>query len=115
MTSAMQRQPRPSIVIDSTSGSEIDYPGSDVIIHKKDFLIHIKKLSIRSQSSDCATERKDSPAVQRRSSSAYSQRTSVATRNSLPVSLTPAKAHRSLERKKASGLKYSGSQSTSSI
>ena len=59
--------------------------------------------------------RKDSPAVQRRSSSAYSQRTSVATRNSLPVSLTPAKAHRSLERKKASGLKYSGSQSTSSI
>ena len=58
MTSAMQRQPRPSIVIDSTSGSEIDYPGSDVIIHKKDFLIHIKKLSIRSQSSDCATERR---------------------------------------------------------
>ena len=59
--------------------------------------------------------RKDSPAVARRSSSAVTQRTSVATRNSLPTSLTPAKAHRSLERKAATGLKYSGSQSTSSI
>ena len=41
----------------------------------------------------------------------------MATRNSLPSSLTlsPAKTHRSLERKAASGLKYSGSQSTSSI
>ena len=56
MSSIIQRQPRPSIVIDSASGSEIDYPGSDVIIHKKDFLIHIKKLSLRSQSSDCATD-----------------------------------------------------------
>ena len=56
MSSIIQRQPSPSIVIDSASGSEIDYPGSDVIIHKKDFLIHIKKLSLRSQSSDCATD-----------------------------------------------------------
>lgn len=117
MSSTMLRQPRPSIVIDSGSGPEFDYPGSDVLIHKKDFLIHIKKLSLRSQSSDCASEssRKDSPAVQRRSSSAVTQRSSVATRNSLPTSLTPAKAHRSLERKAATGLKYSGSQSTSSI
>ena len=54
----------------------MDYPGSDVIIHKKDFLIHIKKLSVRSQSSDCAEIcRRDSnsPAVQRRSSSAVAQ------------------------------------------
>ena len=37
-------------------------------------------------------------------------------RNSLPVSLTPAKSTKSLERKKAgTGMKYSGSQSTSSI
>ena len=56
MSSTMQRQPRPSIVIDSGSGPEMDYPGSDVLIHKKDFLIHIKKLSVRSQSSDCASE-----------------------------------------------------------
>ena len=56
MANTMQRQPRPSIVIDSGSGSEIDYPGSDVIIHKKDFLIHIKKLSLRSHSSDCASD-----------------------------------------------------------
>ena len=55
----MQRQPRPSIVIDSGSGSEFDYPGSDVLIHKKDFLIHIKKLSVRSQSSDCASENRE--------------------------------------------------------
>ena len=54
----MLRQPRPSIVIDSASGPEFDYPGSDVMIHRKDFLIHIKKLSLRSQSSDCATERR---------------------------------------------------------
>ena len=55
---SQQRQPRPSIVIDPGTGSgvEVDYPGSDVIIHKKDFLIHIKKLSLRSQSSDCASE-----------------------------------------------------------
>ena len=55
---------------------KVDYPGSDVIIHKKDFLIHIKKLSVRSQSSDCAEIcRRDSnsPAVQRRSSSAVAQ------------------------------------------
>ena len=39
----------------------------------------------------------------------------MATRNSLPSSLIPTKTHRSLERKSASGLKYSGSQSTSSI
>ena len=56
MAGTMQRQPRPSIVIDSGSGPEFDYPGSDVLIHKKDFLIHIKKLSVRSQSSDCASE-----------------------------------------------------------
>ena len=49
------RQPRPSIVIDSDN-NVMDYPGSDVLIHKKDFLIHIKKLSVRSQSSDCASE-----------------------------------------------------------
>lgn len=59
--------------------------------------------------------RKDSPAVARRSSSAVTQRSSVAARSSLPTSLSPAKAHRSLERKAATGLKYSGSQSTSSI
>ena len=53
--------------------------------------------------------------MQRRSSSAYTQRTSLASRNSLPASLLPAKGHRSLERKKATGLKYSGSQSTSNI
>ena len=56
MAGTMQRQPRPSIVIDSGSGPDFDYPGSDVLIHKKDFLIHIKKLSVRSQSSDCASE-----------------------------------------------------------
>ena len=56
MSSTMHRQPRPSIVIDPGSGPECDYPGSDVLIHKKDFLIHIKKLSLRSQSSDCASE-----------------------------------------------------------
>ena len=49
------RQPRPSIVIESDS-NVMDYPGSDVLIHKKDFLIHIKKLSVRSQSSDCASD-----------------------------------------------------------
>ena len=49
------RMPRPSIVIDSDSNA-MDYPGSDVLIHKKDFLIHIKKLSVRSQSSDCASD-----------------------------------------------------------
>ena len=54
--SPQQRQPRPSIVIDPGTGGDVDYPGSDVIIHKKDFLIHIKKLSLRSQSSDCASE-----------------------------------------------------------
>ena len=64
--------------------------------------------------------RKDSPAVQRRSSSAVTQsaRQSVSYRNSLPVSLSSAKSHKSLERKRASdgGLKkYSGSHSTSSI
>ena len=59
MSSTMQRQPRPSIVIDSGSGPEFDYPGSDVLIHKKDFLIHIKKLSLRSQSSDCASENRE--------------------------------------------------------
>ena len=50
------RQPRPSIVIESAVNSDVNYPGSDVLIHKKDFLIHIKKLSVRSQSSDCASE-----------------------------------------------------------
>lgn len=64
--------------------------------------------------------RKDSPAVQRRSSSAVtaSQRQSVSCRNSLPVTLSGAKSHKSLERKRPSegGLKkYSGSHSTSSI
>ena len=59
MAGTMQRQPRPSIVIDSGSGPECDYPGSDVLIHKKDFLIHIKKLSLRSQSSDCASENRE--------------------------------------------------------
>ena len=49
------RQTRPSIVIDSDCNA-MDYPGSDVLIHKKDFLIHIKKLSVRSQSSDCASD-----------------------------------------------------------
>ena len=49
------RMPRPSIVIDSDCNA-MDYPGSDVLIHKKDFLIHIKKLSVRSQSSDCASD-----------------------------------------------------------
>ena len=64
--------------------------------------------------------RRDSPAVQRRSSSAVtaSQRQSVSCRNSLPVSLSGAKSHKSLERKRPGegGLKkYSGSHSTSSI
>ena len=64
--------------------------------------------------------RRDSPAVQRRSSSAVtaSQRQSVSCRNSLPVTLSGAKSHKSLERKRPSegGLKkYSGSHSTSSI
>ena len=64
--------------------------------------------------------RRDSPAVQRRSSSAVtaSQRQSVSCRNSLPVTLTSAKSVKSLERKRPGegGLKkYSGSHSTSSI
>ena len=70
--------------------------------------------------------RKDSPAVQRRSSSAVTGRhNSVAYRNSLPLTSSLAKevtkdvtktGHRSLERKRAGTLqKYSGSQSTSSI
>ena len=64
--------------------------------------------------------RRDSPAVQRRSSSAVTAtpRQSVSCRNSLPVSLSGAKSHKSLERKRPSegGLKkYSGSHSTSSI
>ena len=64
--------------------------------------------------------RRDSPAVARRSSSAVTatQRQSVSCRNSLPVSLSGAKSHKSLERKRQSegGLKkYSGSHSTSSI
>ena len=49
------RMPRPSIVIDSDCNA-MDYPSSDVLIHKKDFLIHIKKMSVRSQSSDCASD-----------------------------------------------------------
>ena len=49
------RQQRPSIVIESDT-NVMNYPGSDVLIHKKDFLIHIKKLSVRSQSSDCASD-----------------------------------------------------------
>ena len=64
--------------------------------------------------------RRDSPAVQRRSSSAVtaSQRQSVSCRNSLPVTLSGAKSVKSLDRKRPSegGLKkYSGSHSTSSI
>ena len=116
----MLRQARPSIVISDTGAGDHavlaagDYPGSDVMIHKKDFLIHIKKLSSRSQSIDC-TRDCSSPAVQRRSSSAVtagSQRQSVSSRNSLPLSINT----KSLERKKTGSLqKYSGSQSTSSI
>ena len=116
----MLRQARPSIVISDTGAADHavlaagDYPGSDVMIHKKDFLIHIKKLSSRSQSIDC-TRDCSSPAVQRRSSSAVtagSQRQSVSSRNSLPLSINT----KSLERKKTGSLqKYSGSQSTSSI
>ena len=56
----MLRQPRPSIVVSDCGDNGVDYPGSDVMIHKKDFLIHIKKLSARSQSSDCAIECRNS-------------------------------------------------------
>ena len=60
--------------------SDYEYLSSpEVIIHKKDFLIHIKKVSARSQSTDCATERKRTPDGSyspRRSSSANAQRLS---------------------------------------
>jgi len=115
----MLKLKKESIVL-SEMGDE--YVGSDVMIHKKDFLIHIKKVSVRSQSSDCATERKssceESPGVQKRSSSAFAQRLSSSTRKT-----TGAKeSHQYLERRNANGLQgvnhkmqYSGSHSTSSL
>ena len=48
----------------------------EVMIHKKDFLIHIKKISSRSQSSDCTAEQKTAEydEHQRRSSSTSARR-----------------------------------------
>jgi len=105
-----------------------EYVGSDVIIHKKDFLIHIKKVSVRSQSSDCATERKssseESPSLPKRSSSAFAQRLSTSCRKTTATKQKSdnAENHQSLERKNANGLQgikhkmqYSGSHSTSSL
>ena len=91
------------------SGGEeelLQFPGADVMIHRKDFLIHIKKVSCaRSQSSDCASEGRASPAAPRRASSAQA-RAGTGPRPS---------PHPALARTKAASLKYSGSQSTSSI
>ena len=109
--------------------SSVQYlPSTEVIIHRNDFLMHINKNSFRSQSIDCALERKHSSdraaTLPRRSSSAVGQKKSELSsvkgrRHGQDYTQT---MHHSLERKRASGLSgmkarmlYSGSHSTSCL
>ena len=117
--------------------SSVQYLSSpEVIIHRNDFLMHVKKNTFRSQSIDCALERKHSSekaaTLPRRSSSVARQRASLnndpkggstgSGQSKTLVNKCPQTVHHSLERKKASGLTgmkarmlYSGSHSTSCL
>ena len=115
--------------------SSVQYLSSpEVIIHKNDFLIHVKKVSIRSQSIDCALERKHSSerpsTLPRRSSSAVGHKVTPSSAKAVhsngdhktSYKQCAPNVHYGLERKKANGLNgmkarmlYSGSHSTSCL